>query len=115
MKKNYLNCDSSYRSNIDFEDIVDVIKLFAQNDKNGKSERQISEVYVIHINEGVFIRSKNCAWCEALDLLCMQEGKNHLSEIKDSEWQNVTRKYRQPIESFGGAADLAMWRASFMK
>jgi hypothetical protein len=109
------NCDRSYKSNIDFEDIVDVIKLFAQNDKNGKIERQLSDVYVIHINEGVFIRTKNCAWRDALDLLCMQEGKNRLCEIEDSEWQNVTRKYRHPVESFGGAADLAIWRASFMK
>ena len=106
----YINCDQSYRSTHSFEETVTLIKGFAEDEGNYNTS---VDILIIHIDEGVFIRTKEANWCELLDALCnLDEDSLFIYELKNGEWDELTRKYKYPSSSFGDER-LVRWKVGF--
>ncbi len=107
MDRIYVNCDSCYKSSLDFKDTVSLLE------STNEAEALPLETLVIEIDEGVFIRSKDSDCCMWLDKLCMVDKVEiDISEISYPEWVSLTSKYRAPKESTGDVT-LVRWRVGF--
>ena len=104
--------DEAYTSDASFENTAGFLKYLA-NDSEGELSVN-DEILVFELKEGVFIRAKNTAWCEALSGLVNQPVVDYptLKLFPLKKLEDLTRNYRQPIDAFGDYR-LVRWKIGF--
>jgi hypothetical protein len=104
--------DEAYLSDAPFDQTVGFLKYMAADPEENLSVTD--EILVIELKEGVFIRSKNTPWCEALTSLVKNPVKDFpaLKIFPPKKLDDLARNYRQPIESFGDYR-LVRWKVGF--
>jgi hypothetical protein len=100
--------DEAYAYAGSFNNLVGFVKLLASDEEDLEIEDRI---LLIETPEGVFIRAQTPVWCKALTKVANAR-EIPLSIIGIKKWQDMTRKYRAPIKSFGDES-LAVWRVGF--
>jgi hypothetical protein len=99
--------DEAFLSKMSFERTVGFIKYLADELKLSLSENLL----VVELKEGVFIRSQSSVWCEELTRQS-KENKIQIEAIGVTRWNDLTRNYRAPINSFGDER-LVRWKVGF--
>lgn len=104
--------DEAYASGAPFVKTVGFLKYMAADPEENLS--MTDEIIVIELKEGVFIRTKNTRWCEALTSLANNpvEDFPKLSLFSTKKLDDLARNYRQPIDSFGDYR-LIRWKIGF--
>ena len=104
--------DEAYTSDATYENTLGFLKYYA-NDSEGLLS-MTDEILVFALKEGVFIRAKNTAWCEALTALVNQPVKDYptLKIFPTKKLDDLARNYRQPLHSFGDYR-LIRWKIGF--
>jgi hypothetical protein len=104
--------DEAYTSDASFDQTVGFLKYYANDVEDGLSVTD--DILVFELKEGVFIRAKNKRWCEALTALANQPVKDYptLKLFPLKKLDDLTRNYRQPLDSFGDYR-LVRWRVGF--
>lgn len=106
--------DECYATANSFEDTIKVLERFSEAPDAGEPLSLSENILVIDTKEGVFIRSQDRLWCEFLTALAENPGNKALSLkiIPQTDWYNVTTRYRAPLQSQGNEK-LARWRVGF--
>ena len=104
--------DEAYASEASFETTVGFLKYMA-NDLEGDLSLA-EEILVFQLKEGVFIRSRNTRWSEALTRLAKEPVDNYptLKLFPLKKLEDLTRNYRRPIELFGDDRQVR-WKIGF--
>lgn len=109
-----LNPDECYSSNSDFEQTIKLLEFLAANTGDSEPLSLVDDVLIIETKEGVFIRSQDPKWCALLTSLA-EHPENKIVTLKvisQSDWFNVTTRYRAPLQARGNDK-LARWRVGF--
>ena len=104
--------DEAYAADASFAQTVGFLKYYASDVEDGLSVTD--DILVFELKEGVFIRAKSKRWCEALTALVNQPVKDYptLKLFPLKKLDDLTRNYRQPLDSFGDYR-LVRWRVGF--
>ncbi len=104
--------DEAYTSDASYATTVGFLKFLANDPDEYLSLSD--EILVFELKEGVFIRAKNTHWCERLTGLVKQPVKEYpmLKIFPVKKLDDLTRNYRQPIDSFGDNR-LVRWKVGF--
>ena len=102
-----------YSSKSSFDETVDLLKEISET-RTDANYPLTENILVIQIPEGVFIRAGTFEWCTALTELVKNPSAvlPSLTIIPKARWNEMTIKYRGPIESFGDER-LVRWRIGF--
>jgi hypothetical protein len=101
--------DEGYVSPLHFESTKEYVEELETKDKFHID----SEILVVELDEGVYIRCTNIEVCRHFDLLCNIIDKDiRFAKLQDGEFTRLTRKYKEPLNLFGNQG-LAIWRAGF--
>jgi hypothetical protein len=109
-----INPDECYASNSNFEQTLKLMEFLSANTGAGEPLSLTDDVLIIETNEGVFVRAQDPQWCALLTSLTEHPDNKivALRVISQSDWFNVTTKYRAPLQSLGNDK-LARWRVGF--
>ena len=99
--------DEAYSSKMSFEKTTGFIKYLAEESKLSLAQ----SLLVVELKEGVFIRAQSPDWCEELTRHA-KETNIELEVIGITQWTELTRGYRAPLNSFGDER-LARWKVGF--
>src|SRR5689334_5518455 len=104
----YANPDLCFVTNETFDQTVNWITVCVEDNPELPTKE---DILVIEIPDGVFIRSLHPEWSISLAQLISHsvEGVPQLKEISLQQWNDMTTKYRGPINSFGDD-HLARWK-----
>lgn len=104
--------DEAYTSDASFSKTVGFLKYLANDSDDTLSITD--EILVFVLKEGVFIRSKNTAWSEALTALAKDPVKDYptLKLFPVNKLDDMARNYRAPVDSFGDHR-LVRWKIGF--
>lgn len=103
----FMNHDEAYSSTKSFDETVEFVEWI-----EGEIKEPIkNKILIIELKEGVFIRVQEFDWCEELTKLA-NSGEFDLTVIGTEKFTELTRKYRDPIKSFGNEK-IAIWKLGF--
>lgn len=104
--------DEAYLSEASFETTVGFLKYMANDLEEDLSLQD--EILVFQLKEGVFVRSRNTHWSEALTKLAKEPVENFptLKLFPLKKLEDLTRDYRRPIDLFGDDR-LVRWKIGF--
>lgn len=101
--------EETYSTAQSFEQAVGFVQFIASEHGIDSFE----DVLVIQLPDGVFLKTSHPKWSESFKSYTEQYGnKNPLVSIDPRKWQDLTRTYRSPLNSFGNER-LAMWKVGF--
>lgn len=104
--------DEAYVSDAPFDTTVGFLKYMANDLEEDLS--LAGEILVFRLKEGVFIRSRNTRWSEALTQLVNHPVDNYpiLKLFPLKKLDDLARDYRRPVELFGDDR-LVRWKIGF--
>lgn len=104
--------EEAYTIDASFETIVGFLKFLANDAEENLPLK--SEILVIALKEGVFIRTSNARWCEKLTALVKEPAKDFpvIKLFPLKKLDDVTRDYRRPLQAFGDDR-LVRWKIGF--
>ena len=105
----FLIQEACFTTSKSFDEVVSFIKYVSKEEDYPLN----NDILVIEIPEGVFLKSRNKEWNDYLESHSVANtGSFELQKFSNKDWDNLTRKYRAPIQSFGDEK-LAVWRIGF--